>query len=97
MPHYTRRLHSVHLPRGMFSLTFCRLTVSNRPELFPCRSTSSFKPPLPFAHRDSNAGRTTPRTENAVLRSALVSVGFQLSRCHCQLEDFLAHEDTLKL
>lgn len=41
-------------------------------------------------------GTLTPRRCRGALRSALRSIGIQLSRSHCQLEDFLAHEDTLK-
>lgn len=38
----------------------------------------------------------SPQTQRSTLQSALISVGKQLSRSHCQLEDFLAHEDHLK-
>lgn len=38
----------------------------------------------------------TPRRCRGALRSALLSIGFQLRQSHCQLEDFLAHEDALK-
>eukprot|EP00752_Nemacystus_decipiens_P004962 g4515.t1 len=41
-------------------------------------------------------GALTPRRCRGALRSALRSIGVQLSRSHCQLEDLLAHEDMLK-
>ncbi|CAN0405098.1 unnamed protein product [Ascophyllum nodosum] len=37
----------------------------------------------------------TPRRRSAALRSALLSLGKQLSLTHCHLEDFLAQEDDL--
>eukprot|EP00903_Cladosiphon_okamuranus_P012495 g11700.t1 len=51
----------------------------------------------PASSSPSQGGGTlTPRRCRRALRSALRSIGDQLSCSHCQLEDFLAHEDTLK-